>query len=82
MSLKQVYSSISMNEVYYMKSVLESYEIEAVIFDEATASFAPHYLFGQNGMRLMVREEDLPRAAEVVNDYEKHKRERCDDDES
>ncbi|MGE0268629.1 MAG: DUF2007 domain-containing protein [Candidatus Omnitrophota bacterium] len=75
MKLVKVYSSISLNEVYFVKSILESCEIESVVFDESLAAFAPHYLFHQGGARLMVREEDVQEAAAVVRDYEQAKKE-------
>ena len=74
MELVKVYSSISLNEVNYIKSVLEANGVEAVIFDEATASIAPHYLFHQGGARVMVRSEDQNQAREIVEDYEQSKK--------
>lgn len=73
MELIKVYCSISLNEVNFVKSLLEASGIEAVIFDEAIGSIAPHYLFGQGGARVMVREQDQKIAGEIVKDYEEIK---------
>lgn len=74
MKLVKVYSSVSLNEVYFVKSLLELCEIEAVVFDESLAAIAPHYLFHQGGARLMVREENLQEAAAVVREYKQAKK--------
>ena len=75
MKLVKVYSSISINEVQYVRSCLEVNGIDAVIHDEATAAIAPHILFHQNGARVMVRDSDFKKADEIVKDYEKSKKE-------
>ena len=69
MELVKVFNSISINEVHFVKSLLENDGIEAVIFDEATASLAPHYLFHQGGSRLMVRSTDATQAHEIIQNY-------------
>lgn len=75
MNLVHVYSSVSLNEVNYVRSFLESNGIEAVVFDEATAAIAPHYLFPQGGAKVMVREEDAAQARALIRDYETSKAE-------
>lgn len=78
MELVKVYSSVSINEVNYIRTYLEANGIDAVIFDEATAAIAPHLLFYQGGSRVMVRDSDFSKANEIIKDYEKFKKERID----
>lgn len=74
MELVPIYSSHRINEVHFMKSLLESYGIEAVVFNDTLAAIAPHFVFGQGGARLMVRDEDRDEAIKVVKKYEAGKR--------
>ena len=53
-----------------MRSLLESYGIESVVFGDTITAIAPHYTFGQGGSRLMVREEDREEAVRIVKEYE------------
>ena len=71
MEIKTVFSSMSVNEVNFVKSLLESYDIKAEVFDETIAQIAPHYLFGQGGPRVYVLEEDFEKASEIIRDYYK-----------
>ncbi len=70
MGLVAVFSSHRINEVYFVKSLLESYGVESAVFDDTLAAIAPHFVFGQGGARLMVREDDRAAALKVVKQYE------------
>ena len=73
MKLITVFTSISINEVNLVKSILDSEGIECVILDETIGQLAPQFLFGQGGVRLAVREEDCKAAHEIIDDYENSK---------
>lgn len=74
MELVPIFTSHRINEVHFMKSLLESYGIEGVVFGDTLAAIAPHFVFGQGGPRLMVREDDCEEAIQVVKKYEDGKR--------
>lgn len=74
MELVAVFTSHRINEVHFMKSLMESYGVEAVVFDDTLAAIAPHYVFGQGGARLMVRAADRAEALRIVRLYEEGKR--------
>ncbi|MCA9393946.1 MAG: DUF2007 domain-containing protein [Candidatus Omnitrophica bacterium] len=74
MELVAVYTSHRINEVHFMQSLLESYGIKAVVFNDTLAAIAPHHVFGQGGARLMVRDDDRTEALKIVRQYEEGKR--------
>jgi hypothetical protein len=49
---------------------LDSYGIEAVVFDDTISQVAPHYLWHQGGSRLMVRDTDVEAARTIVQNYQ------------
>lgn len=58
------------HEAQFLKSVLESEGIEALIPDEHMLSVQSLYVTALGGVRLMVRPDDLERAAEVLSSAE------------
>ncbi|MCA9401012.1 MAG: DUF2007 domain-containing protein [Candidatus Omnitrophica bacterium] len=69
MELIKIFNSISINELYFVKSLLESEGIPAEVFDDTIGQIAPHYLFYQGGPRLMVRDVDQEHAQKIINQY-------------
>ena len=74
MKLVTVFTAISVNEVHFVQSILDSEQIPSLILDETIGQLAPHYLFGQGGVRLAVYEDSLEAAKKVISDYEQTKR--------
>jgi Putative prokaryotic signal transducing protein len=62
-----------LHEAEFLKSVLEAAGIEARIPDEYTLGVQPLYANMLDGVRLLVRADDLERASEIL-DWETHKK--------
>ncbi len=73
MNLVTVFTAVGVNEVSFVKSLLESSGIKTVVLDETIGQIAPHYLFGQGGVRLAVAEADTGEAREIIKNYEDDK---------
>ncbi len=69
MPFTTIFASIKVNELNYLKSLLESCGIQAAIWDETIGQLAPHYLFGQGGPRLVVPEEQAKEAEKIIKEY-------------
>lgn len=55
-----------LHEALFLQSVLDAAGIEAMIPDEHTVSVQPLYAQALGGIRILVREEDLARAVELL----------------
>jgi hypothetical protein len=64
----QVRNCAWVHEAQFLRSVLDAAGIEALIPDEHVLSVQSLYTPALGGVRLMVRPEDLERAAEVLNE--------------
>ena len=64
--LVKVAAFLDVNEAYLAKGLLENEGIEALLFDERSAVvvYTPYAL---GGLRLMVRQPDLARAASILS---------------
>ena len=55
-----------LHEAQFLKSVLDSEDIESLIPDQYTLGVDPLYVAALGGVRLMVRAADLDRARELL----------------
>ena len=74
MNLITIYASSDLQEVYYVKSLLEAQGIASSILDENISTIAPHFTFA-HGIRLAVNEEDAAKAQELIKDDSIHNKE-------
>ena len=63
----EVRSCTWLHEAQFMKSVLESAGIESMIPNEHTLGVQPFYAPALGGVRVLVRPEDVERAAELLD---------------
>jgi hypothetical protein len=64
--VKTIVTFNRLDEAFLARSRLEGAGVKAFIPDEITASSSGNNLWGAGGVRLMVEDEDLDRAREVL----------------
>jgi hypothetical protein len=62
----EIWNCNSLHEAAFLKSVLESEGIKALLPDEYTVGVQPFYIAALGGVRLMVRASDAGRAKELI----------------
>ncbi|MCA9406249.1 MAG: DUF2007 domain-containing protein [Candidatus Omnitrophica bacterium] len=72
MKLVPVFSSTKLSDVYLVKSMLESANLHVEIFDENISRIAPHHVYGTNGPRLMVPEDQAADAKEIIKEFKEN----------
>ena len=64
-----VFTSFVYAEAALVKSLLEASGIKVFMYDENTARLNPFYSSAIGGIKLMVPDEDVDRAREVLQEY-------------
>ena len=64
--VKTVASFMNTHDAHFLRIRLEEEGIPAIVCDEATSAIAPHFINAIGGIRVQVRDEDVPAACAVV----------------